>query len=169
MAIETKRALFMELLGSRESDQADINTANLSLKYVELSEEAAARVWEQMAEYRVVMHESYEYEYDEDDYPTRGSDTKIFEVADMVSLKSGCYSTNEVRGDIVLRGGMFAGVILYMYKKGGNGWDNYDYWWYTVMFTDGSRTKDNVSYYSFSGSSSSKYYEYTYTLEKKGE
>ena len=47
MAIEKKRALFMELLGSRESNQADINTANLPLRYVELSEEAAARVREQ--------------------------------------------------------------------------------------------------------------------------
>ena len=167
--MEKTSALFMELLNPKNADKANIKTANLALRYVELDEAATARVKAQMAEYQVVMHESYEYEYDEDDYPTRGSDTKFFEVADMISLKSGCYSTNEVRGDIVLRGGMFAGVILYMYKRGGSGWDNYDYWWYTVMFTDGSMTKDNVSSYSFSGSSSSKYYEYTYTLQRKEE
>ena len=167
--MEETRALFMELLNPKNADRANIKTANLALRYVELDEEATARVKAQMAEYQVVMHESYEYEYDDDDYPTRGSDVKIYEVADMVSLRSGCYSTDEVRGDIVLRGGMFAGVILYMYKKGGNGWDNYDYWWYSVMFTDGSMTKDNVSSYSFSGSSSSKYYEYTYTLQRKEE
>lgn len=146
---------------------ADIIAGELSFTYVELSEEQEKIVKEQMSKFYLHVSICYETEYDDDEYPSRSYDSNDFEIEDMISLTSPCYSTDEARADILLIDGSFAGVISKATRVGGNGWNNYDEWWYFILYTDGTMVGKNESSYCFHGSSSSKEEETTYTLRKK--
>ena len=167
MAIEKIYARFLRPVSVPEKGKRTIYTDELTLQYAEYGEKATARLQKEAAKYEVCSDNDYSYEYDEDDYPTRGSKRKLFEVEKLVSLSSGCYSTDEVRADILIVRGHFAGVVVYTERRGGNGWNNYSENGYAVLYKDGRIVGNNVSSYSYSGASSSKDDEYTYTLRKK--
>lgn len=169
--MERIKARYLAPLHETSEKNATIETKGLSLVYVTLDEEHDKRVREQMSRYTLNISCYYEYEYDDyDDGPTRSYDSKDVELADLLSLSSPVYSTDAPRADILLVDGSFAGVILRASSRGGNGWDNYDEWWYCLLYKDGRILGKNKSSYSFSGASSSKDEESTYTLvEKKSE
>lgn len=167
MAIEKIYARFLRPVSVPEKGKKTVYAEDLILQYVEYGEATTARLKKEAAKYEVCSDNDYTYEYDEDDYPTRGSKRTIFEVEKLVSLSSGCYSTDEVRADILIVRGHFAGVVVYTDRRGGNGWNNYSESGYAILYKDGRIVGNNVSSYSYSGASSSKDDEYTYTLRKK--
>lgn len=148
-------------------DQASIRTKGLSFVYTTLSEKQEKSVKKQMSKYLLSVFRCYEYEYDDDDGPSRSYSSKDFEIEDLLSLSSPTYSTDAPCVDILVAGGSFMGVILKATNRGGSGWDNYDEWWYVILYADGTILGKNVSSYSFSGESYSKDEETTYTLIKK--
>ena len=150
-----------------DNGQGKIRLGGVVLQYTEFDEQTTAMLKEEMSEYEVVVDEDYSYEYDEDDHPTYGSDRKVVDVDKVVSLTSGWYSSSDPRGDCLIVGGHFAGVVLYLENTGGNGWSNYNDKWYAVLYADGRIEGENSCHYSFNGESSSKEYEYEYTLRKK--
>lgn len=166
--MEKIKARYLIPLHESNAKSASIQTKGLSFVYATLEEEHEKRIKAQMSEYTLHISGSYEYEYDDDDDgPTRSYGSKDVELSELLSLSSPVYSTDQPRADILVVDGSFVGVILRATSVGGNGWDNYNDWWYCLLYTDGSILGKNESSYSFSGASSSKYEETTYTLRKK--
>jgi len=157
-------ARFLVPVRKPEGGKAKFITEEFTLQYADFDEKTVMRLREEMACYEIYVGNSYTYEYDDDDGPTHGYSSKSVPIEKMVSLSSGLYSTSDPRGDCLILGGHFAGVVIYVEERGGNGWSNYDRSGYTVLYTDGRIVGNNVSSYSFYGESSSKEDEYTYTL-----
>lgn len=150
--------------------KANIIAGGKMLTYTELDSEVEKFVREQMSGFWLHLSCFYEYEYDDDDDgPSRSYDTKIIELADLVSLSSPTYSTDAPCADIIVENGTFSGVVLKGRRWGGSGWDNYDESWYVILYADGRIIGKNETCYCFSGESSSKCEEKTFTLEKKEE
>ncbi len=159
-------ARFLTPVAKPESGKTKIVTQEFTLQYAEFDEQTTLRIKQEMAKYEICVDKDYSYEYDEDDYPSRGSSRKVVPIEKVVSLSSGFYSTDEPRGDCLIIGGQFVGVVLGVEKKGGNGWSNYFDSWYCVLYTDGRISGENTGEYCFSGESSSKEEEYTYTIRE---
>ncbi len=165
--MEKIRARYLVPTDEVSGKEADIKTKGLSFTYTKISEAQEKRVKKQMSKYLLHVSRCYEYEYDDDDGPSRSYGSKDVEIENLISLSSPMYSTDEPCADIILSGGSFEGVILKATRRGGNGWDNYDEWWYVILYTDGTMLGKNESSYSFHGESSSKDEETTYTLIEK--
>ena len=165
--MEKIKARYLAPLEETDKKQADIKTKGFSLAYVTLSEKQEQRVKKQMSKYYLYVSRCSEYEYDDDDGPSRSYDSKEIELENLLSLSSPTYSTDQPCADIILSGGSFEGVILKASRVGGNGWNNYDESWYVILYTDGTMLGKNQSSYSFHGESSSKEIETTFTLIEK--
>ena len=168
MAIEKTYARFLTPVGNSIEGKKYV-TEEYTLQYADFDTEVIARIREQMADYEVVFDKDYSYEYEDDDYPTRGYDRKVVDVGELISLSSGMYSTDDARGDVLVIDGRFAGVVVNLEEVGGNGWSNYQRSWYAVLYTDGRISGKNEGHYSFYGESSSKENTYTYTLRLKSK
>ncbi len=160
-------ARFLSPVMSPDANKRTIKVAGKSFQYVDLDEKTAKMVMEETSLYCLKDYYSYEVEYDEDPYPSRSSGVKEYELAKITSISSTYYSTDAPQGDIVVVGGVFMGVILAVSSQGGNGWDNYTSSGYTFLGTDGTVVGNKKSTYSYSGETSSKYYEDDYSLIKK--
>lgn len=165
--MEKIKARYLVPTEELQNASASIETNGLSFTYTKLDNEKEKIVKEQMSKYLLDVFECNEYEYDDSDGPSRSYDSKSFEIEDLISLSSPMYSTDEACADIIVEKGSFKGVILKITRVGGNGWNNYDEWWYTILYTDGTMLGKNTSSYAFYGSSSSKEKEKTYTLVEK--
>ena len=166
--MEKIKARFLVPTEETENKVASIKTKGLSFSYSELSEKQEKRVREQMSRFYLEEDCCYEYEYDDyDDGPSRSYSSKEFEIGELLSLSTPYYSTDAPCADIIVVGGSFEGIILKISSVGGNGFDNYNDWWYTILYTDGTMLGKNKSSYYFSGESSSKSDEKTYNLKEK--
>ena len=165
--MEKTYARFLVEVDEKKEPDRGTKIGPYKLTYGRLDEKTAEQVKKQMAEYTLSVYERYETEYDDDDYPSVSHDYKRFELENIVSLSSGCYSTDEAQGDILVLNGQFAGVVIKARRWGGNGFSNYDDWWYCILQADGTIVGKNESEYSFYGSSSSKERSWEYTLVKK--
>lgn len=139
----------------------------LSLGYASFDEHTEAVLYKEAEEW-VISHYSY-YCYENDDYDSKdeSSSTTLVPLTEMISLSSGAYTTDKIRGDILVLNGKVAGVVLYVMEQGGNGWSNYKSESFTILHTNGRVDGKACSYYSFSGESSSRVTEDRYTLKKK--
>ena len=128
-------------------DDALLNGAR---PYMTLDTETDATVKAEMAAW--VIRDFCKYSYYDDDYDRGHSGTSTNEIAvdKMVSRSSGCYSTSDVIGDILVEDGHFAGVVLYITEDGGNGWSNYDRKGYCLLLIDGSVKGNPEKSHSFS-------------------
>ena len=164
-----EKTLIKFLTPVNKGENGKIRTSEFLLKYIEYDEETTKRLHEQMAEYEVYVSNSYKYE--DDDYGTTkyGSSSKSIRVDKLTSNSSMMYSTDEPQADALVIGGQFLGVVIPVFERGGNGWSNYDNSSYCILYTDGRISGSNKSYYSYSGESSSKDDDYTYTLQKVKE
>lgn len=160
-------ARFVSPVTTPDANKKTIKVAGKPFEYVDLDENTAKLVMEQASLYCLKDYYSHELEYDEDPYPSKYTGVKEFELASLTSISSSYYSTDAPQGDLVVIGGVFMGVILAVSSKGGNGWDNYNYSGYTFFGTDGTVLGNKKSEYSYSGETSSKYYEDEYSLVKK--
>ena len=118
---------------------------------------------------RWVIKDYHSYTYENDDYGTSSSDSSIIKTPlnDMTSISSGCYSSNDVLGDILVIDNEVAGAILYITEEGGNGWSNYNRKEYSLLYTDGKTVGKTTKSYSFSGESSSRYIYDSYSLVER--
>ncbi|MBO5328646.1 MAG: hypothetical protein J6B04_05695, partial [Clostridia bacterium] len=162
--MEKIKARYLIPLEESKENEASISTKGLSFVYTTFSEEQKSLIKEQTSKFLLNVFTCYESEYDDGDGPSRSYDSNDFEIEDLISLSSPAYSTNEACADIIISQGEFKGVILKARRWGGNGWNNYDEWWYVILYTDGTMLGNNVSNYCFTGSSYSKDKETTYTL-----
>ena len=145
--------------------RAAIKAGNFA--YIDLSENDEKRLRAEMEGF--VVRDSCHYCYEYDDYDDKSSGFTINDVpvAEMISCRSGCYSTDDVLGEILVADGHFAGVVLLVEEEGGNGWSNYHRKSYPLLFTDGSVDGQAKKSYSFSGESSSKDVTNDYSLVRK--
>lgn len=160
-------ARFLTPVMTPDANKRTIKVAGKPFQYADLDENTAKMVLEQASLYSLKDRYSHELEYDDDPYPSKSSGVKEFELARLTSISSTTYSTDVPQGDLVVMGGVFMGVIIAISCKGGNGWDNYNSSGYTFFGTDGTVLGNNKSVYSYSGETSSKYYEDVYSLVKK--
>ncbi len=165
--MEKIKARYLVPLDETKKTQADIKTKGLSFVYTMLDEKQEKRVKKQMSKFLLRVSRCNEYEYDDGEGPSRSYSSKEVELENLISLSSPTYSTDEPCADIVLSGGSFEGVILKARRWGGNGWNNYDEWWFVILYADGTMLGKNQSNYTFSGENSSKDEETTYTLIEK--
>ncbi len=165
--MEKTYARFLAPIDERKNEKYNVKVGEYKLKYVEFDEETTNSIKRQMEKYEILIYNSYCYEYDEDPTPSHGSNLKTIPVEKLISLTSGTYSSDEPRGDILILNGFFQGIVVFVERKGGNGWSNYYDSWYCILYADGRIQGKNVSEYNFSGESSSKENEYTYTLKEK--
>ena len=165
--MEKIKARYLAPLEETASKVASIQTKDLAFAYTTLSEAEEKSVKAEMEQYLLMASCCAEYEYDDDDGPSRYYSTKTFDLDELTSLSSPMYSTDIPCADILVSGGSFRGLILKGRRWGGNGWNNYDERWYMILYVDGTIVGDNVSSYSFSGSSSSKEEDTVYTLIEK--
>ncbi len=164
---DTVLARFLSPVMMPDANKRTIKVAGKHFQYVDLDEKTAKMVLEQASLYCLKDYYCHELEYDEDPYPSKYTGVKEFELARLTSISSMTYSTDAPQGDIVVVGGVFMGVILAVSSQGGNGWDNYSSSGYTFFGTDGTILGNKKSEYSYSGETSSKYYEDDYSLVKK--
>ena len=136
-------------------------------KYITLEPEVEKVVRAEMEDYLFCVCKVSEIEYDDDDYPSRSHDFEDIELGQIVSMTSPTYSSSDTLADIIVIDGHLAGVLVKARRWGGNGIANNDETWYCALYIDGTKRGENKSQYFFHGSSSSKEYEWTYTLEKK--
>lgn len=165
--MEKIKAKYIVPLEETNKSSADIETKGLSFVYTVLDENLEQKIKAEMKNYFLNVFYYYEYEYDDDDGPSKSYNNKDFEIEDLISLTSPVYSTDEVCADIIISEGSFKGLIMKGRNWGGSGWNNYDEWWYIILYADGTILGKNKSTYSFSGSSSSKEEEKTYELIEK--
>ncbi len=168
--MEKIKARFLVPIEETDKKTPSLTTKSFSFVYTELDEKQEELVRKQMSKYLLNVSSRYEYEYDDyDDGPSVSYDDKDFEISELLSLSSPVYSTSAPCADIIVSYGSFEGIIIKVTNVGGNGWNNYNEWWYTILYANGTMLGKNKSSYSFSGESSSKDEEKTYTLIKKKE
>lgn len=166
MAIEKTYARFLTPVSEPVAGKKILKTEEYSLQYVEYDEETTKQLLEEASKYYVGKNKSYSYENDV--YNTQSSSTSYSGIrADkLISISSMMYSTDEPQADCLIIDGHFAGVVVLIEQKGGNGWSNYCYTNYAVLYTDGRISGNNVSCYSFNGEDSSREDTNRYTLHK---
>ncbi len=137
-----------------------------SFKYISLYPEDEEALKNELASWEIVNYMSYCYEYDDYDDKSYGSSTSNVPVSEMISINSGMYSTNDVRGEILVEDGRFVGVVLIITEEGGSNWSSYRNSHYCILYADGRVEGKAESSYSFYGESSSKESTNSYSLKK---
>ena len=109
----------------------------------------------------------YCYEYDDYDDRSRGYSTDYIPVSDMISTKTGCYSTSDILGEILVADGHFVGVVLRLVDESHSTWQSDRRVHYPILLTDGTVIGTPHKSYYFSGESSTKESDNDYSLIKK--
>ena len=166
MSIDRINARFLVPVVKPDPNKRTIRTEEMVLQYAEFNEETTKRLLEEAACYEVCNFNCYSYENDV--YNDSHSSVKSYgvRVDKLASISSMCYSTNEPQADCLIMGGQFVGVVVKVVREGGNGWSNYRYENYAVLYTDGRISGSNTASYSFAGEESSRDDERTYTLHR---
>lgn len=118
---------------------------DVTLYWVEYSEEDTKRILAESDEYFVSVFSSYYYEKTVYNEEKRGKGYGEFEIKKMASSFSPCYSTGEPRLDILVAGKSFAGVVIQMKEENGSTWSSYSQEWFVIHYTDGSIEGKNRS------------------------
>ena len=118
---------------------------DITLYWVEYGEEDAKRILAESDQYFVSIFNSYFYENDVRGDVKKGEGYGEFEIKEMASAFSPCYSTNEPQVDILVSGKSFAGVVIMMRESGGSTWTSYRREWFVIHYTDGTVEGKNRS------------------------
>ena len=159
--MEKKKARFVNALAHSTED---VMAGRYS--YITLTPEAEATVLAEMEGWYILNHSSWRYEYDDYDDTSYGSDIRKTPVTEMISASSGFYSTDDVRGDILVAVGHFAGVAVLTEQTTKSTWSSDRRIAYALLYTDGRVVGDPTSFDSFTGESSSKESESSLSLHK---
>ena len=162
MSFEKKYARYIAFSKDRVNS---IKNGRFEFLYLDRDEEQ--KLQEQISEWQI--HESCSYSYEYDDYEDKSTgyyfnDIDVFKI---LSTSSGCYSSSDILGEILVENGLFVGVVIKITEEGGGGWSSYKNVKYSILYLDGKYDGKPESYYSFSGESSSKESTTTYSLRKK--
>ena len=160
--MEKKKALFVNVLAHTTED---LRRGKYS--YTALDPETEATVRAEMESWFIRNYSYYRNEYDDYDDVSTGSDVRDVPISEMISASSGWYSTDDVRGDILVAVGHFAGVTLLTENKSASTWSQSHSIEYALLYTDGTVIGKPESSYCFTGESSSKESENSYSLKKK--
>ena len=157
---------FLSPVGKIDSTKTLIQVDGLNLQYVEFDEETTKRLLEEASHYKVCNSRSYSYENDDYNHSERSTSYYGHQVDKLLSMSSMSYYTDEPRVDCLIINKEFVGVVLLIKEEGGNGWNNYSYNKYAILYADGKVVGSNESSYSFHGESSSREVSNHYTLHK---
>ena len=135
--------------------------------YMPLAPEVERTVRAEMEEWVVQEYSTWRDENDDYDYVNTGSSTRDVPLSEMISASSGEYSSNDIRGDILVADGHFVGIILRTAGSYSGTWSRSEESMYSLLYTDGRVDGNAKASSSFSGESSSKDSDDYYSLKRK--
>ena len=160
--MEKKKARFVNALAHSHED---IKRGNYS--YITLDAEAEATVRAEMEDWYIQLFADYRYEYDDYNDVSTGSDCRDVPISEIISASSGWYSTDDIRGDILVAVGHFVGVTVLTVNETASTWSQDRSIAYALLYTDGTVIGRPESSYSSTTESASKEKELSYSLRKK--
>lgn len=164
--MEKVYARFLTPVIKTDPNKTVIRVGGLSLQYVEYDENTTKRLIEEASCYEVCNHNYYFHEDDVYNTSNKSTSRHGVLVPRLASISSMVYSTNEPQVDCLIINEQFAGVVVYVEQKGGNGWNNYSNYNYAILSIDGKVVGNNTATYSYYGEDSSTEDTRTYTLHK---
>ena len=160
--MEEIKARFVNLLAHSTED-----IKRGSYSYIRLSPDAEAVVRAEMEGWCVRESSRSRDEYDDYNDSSSGRGLRYLPVSKMTSASSSVYSTNGIRGDILVAAGHFVGIALLTKNESSSTWSKSQSIAYALLYTDGNVDGRPESSSCYTGESSSKENENFYSLCKK--